>query len=223
MSSSVPCEGMTKIRVFIVDDHTIMREGLRALIDVQPDLCVVGEASDGDLALAGVVETQPDVVVMDISMPRLGGADATAQIRRNCPAVRMLALTAHEDGEYVQLLLKAGASGYLLKRVAASDLVRAIRAVAAGHLYLDTTLGSEEALPLAPALYNPPRSALSDRESDVLRKIALGHSMKQMASSLELSPRTLETYKRRAMEKCGLRSRSDIVRFALKQGWLKDA
>ncbi|HTU59077.1 MAG TPA: response regulator transcription factor, partial [Polyangiales bacterium] len=93
---------MTKIRVFVVDDHTILRDGLRALIEVQPDLCVVGEAADGDVALTGVAETQPDVVVMDISMPRLGGADATEQIRRACPQVRVLALTAHENGEYVQ-------------------------------------------------------------------------------------------------------------------------
>lgn len=214
---------LAKIRVFIVDDHTILREGLRALIDVQPDLCVVGEAPDGDLALPGVVTTQPDVVIMDISMPRMGGAQATEEIRRNCPAVRLLALTAHEDGEHVQMLLKAGASGYLLKRVAATDLVRAIRAVAAGHLYLDTTIGNENALPQGAAPQIPARAALSDRESDVLRMIALGHSMKQMASTLDLSPRTLETYKRRAMEKCALRNRADIVRFAVKQGWLKDA
>jgi DNA-binding NarL/FixJ family response regulator len=161
---------------------------------------------------------------MDISMPRLGGADATEQIRRACPAVRLLALTAHENTEYVQMLLRAGASGYLLKRVAASDLVRAIRAVAAGHLYLDTTVGGEQAATTEVSVpSSPPRSALSEREGDVLRLIALGHSMKQMASSLDLSPRTLETYKRRAMEKCGLRNRADIVRFALQQGWLKDA
>jgi DNA-binding NarL/FixJ family response regulator len=213
---------MTKIRVFIVDDHTILRDGLRALIEVQPDLCVVGEAADGDVALAGVAELQPDVVVMDISMPRLGGADATEQIRRACPAVRVLALTAHENGEYVQLLLEAGASGYLLKRAAASDLVRAIRAVAAGHLYLDTTVSHDQHTPQAPAPLKRSQPALSEREADVLRMIALGHSMKEMASSLDLSPRTIETYKKRAMEKRDLGSRADIVRFALEQGWLKD-
>ena len=214
---------MTKIRVFIVDDHTILRDGLRALIEVQPDLCVVGEASDGDVALTGVSETQPDVVVMDISMPRLGGADATEQIRRACPEVRVLALTAHENGEYVQLLLQAGASGYLLKRAAASDLVRAIRAVAAGYLYLDTTVSHDQHTPQTPPPLKPSHPALSLREADVLRMIALGHSMKEMASSLDLSPRTIETYKKRAMEKRELGSRADIVRFALEQGWLKDA
>ncbi len=213
---------MTKIRVFVVDDHTILRDGLRALIEVQPDLCVVGESPDGDVALSGVAATQPDVVVMDISMPRLGGADATEQIRRACPDVRVLALTAHENAEYVQMLLKAGASGYLLKRAAASDLVRAIRAVAAGHLYLDTTVGHDQHIPQAPAPAKPSQPALSDREADVLRMIALGHSMKEMASSLDLSPRTIETYKKRAMEKRELGSRADIVRFALEQGWLKD-
>jgi len=213
---------MTKIRVFIVDDHTILRDGLRALIEVQPDLCVVGEAADGDVALTRVAELQPDVVVMDISMPRLGGADATEQIRRACPAVRVLALTAHENGEYVQQLLKAGASGYLLKRAAASDLVRAIHAVAAGHLYLDTTVGHDQHTPQTPASLKPSQPALSEREADVLRMIALGHSMKEMASSLDLSPRTIETYKKRGMEKRDLGSRADIVRFALEQGWLKD-
>jgi len=213
---------MTKIRVFIVDDHTILREGLRALIEVQPDLCVVGEAADGDVALANVSASQPDVVVMDISMPRLGGADATEQIRRACPQMRVLALTAHENGEYVQKLLRAGASGYLLKRAAASDLVRAIRAVAGGSSYLDTTVGHDPYVPQAASPAKPSQPTLSEREADVLRMIALGHSMKEMAASLDLSPRTIETYKKRAMDKRELGSRAGIVRFALEQGWLKD-
>src|ERR1700742_1988210 len=110
---------MSKLQIFLVDDHAILREGLRSLIAVQPDMEVVGEASDGHTAVSAVSELQPDVVVMDISMPELNGADATVQILRACPQVRVLALTAHEEGEYIQLLLKAGASGYLLKRAAA--------------------------------------------------------------------------------------------------------
>lgn len=214
---------MKKIQVFIVDDHTILREGLRALIGVQADLCVVGEASDGDAAMAAVATLLPDVVVMDISMPRLGGADATEQIRKAFPDVKVLALTAHENTEYVQMLLKAGASGYLLKRAAAADLVRAIRAVAGGHLYVDTSESDAETqVASSPSPSTASMPALSERESDVLRMIALGYSMKQMASSLEVSPRTLETYKKRAMEKRELANRADIVRFALGQGWLKD-
>lgn len=212
---------MSKIRVFIVDDHTIFREGLRALVDVQADLQVVGEAADGDLALAAIIQSRPDVVIMDISMPRLGGAQATEQIRQACPEVRVLALTAHDGTEYVQRLLSAGAAGYLLKRAAAADLVRAIRAVAAGRLYLDTTVRE----PPAQERMDPPNASaqeLSDREADVLRLIALGHSMKHVATSLGLSPRTLETYKRRAMTKLALGSRAEIVRFALHCGWLKD-
>jgi DNA-binding NarL/FixJ family response regulator len=212
-----------KLPVFLVDDHALLREGLRALIDVQPDLCVVGEASDGLAAIRAVADAQPRVVVMDISMPNCGGVEATQQIHISCPSVRILALTAHESSDYVQLLLRAGASGYLLKRAAASDLIRAIRAVAAGHLYLDTTFsdGLAEATPRAPS-DKPPSHALSERETEVLRMIALGYSMKRIAADLELSPRTLETYKKRGMAKLEFTSRADIVRYALQQGWLED-
>ncbi|MEY4579264.1 MAG: hypothetical protein RL701_3967 [Pseudomonadota bacterium] len=217
---------MSRLRVFLVDDHMILRDGLKALISAQPDLCVVGEAADGLSALPAIAATLPDVVVMDISMPNLSGAEATERIKQAHPEVRVLALTAHEDGGYVQLLLKAGASGYLLKRAAASDLIRAIHAVAAGHLYLDTTMLLEQPVELTNPTTAPTpttRHELSDRESDVLRMIALGYSIKRMATTLELSPRTLETYKKRAMAKLSLSNRADIVRFALKEGWLKDA
>jgi DNA-binding NarL/FixJ family response regulator len=213
---------MSAVRVFLVDDHAILREGLRALIDVQPDLSVVGDAADGQSALDAVAALRPDVVVMDISMPRLGGAEATEQIKRASPEVRVLALTAHEDAAYIQLLLRAGASGYLLKRAAATDLIKAIRAVAQGHVYLDTTTGLHEASASEASTPTHVTHDLSDREAEVLRMIALGYSMKRIAASLELSPRTLETYKMRAMAKLQLTNRADVVRFALQQGWLKD-
>jgi DNA-binding NarL/FixJ family response regulator len=162
---------------------------------------------------------------MDLSMPRLGGADATQQILRRCPSARVLALTAYEDAEYIQLVLQAGASGYLLKRAAAAELIRAIRAVAQGRMYLDTTTDAHWPAMLEPSSALPPSAAndLSEREATVLKMVAMGHSAKQMAASLELSPRTLETYKQRGMAKLGLENRADIVRFAIRQGWLKDA
>ena len=211
---------MSKLKVFLVDDHALVREGLRALIDLQPDLCVVGEAADGRQAVSAVLELRPDVVVMDISMPELGGADATKQIVASAPDVRVLALTAHEDAEYIQLLLGAGARGFLLKRAAAADLAQAIRAVATGRVYLNTTMAQPSAPIARPKAASPSEGVLSEREAEVMRRIALGFSMKRIASDLNLSPRTLETYRARAMEKLALSNRADVVRFALQQGWL---
>lgn len=217
---------MRKLRVFLVDDHTILREGIRLLIEAQTDMEVVGEAPDGDHIVAAISAVSPEVVVMDISMPSVSGIDATRQIRTNCSTARVLVLTAHEDREYIQLLLAAGASGYLLKRAAAADLVRAIRAVASGQLYLDTTSAAQidtaatSSEPLASP--GPKRDVeLSEREADVLRMIALGYSSKRMAEELRVSKRTLETYKQRGMAKLDLANRADIVRLALQRGWLK--
>jgi DNA-binding NarL/FixJ family response regulator len=213
---------MNELSVFLVDDHALLREGLRALIELQPDMRVVGEAADGSQAVAAVLDVRPDVVVMDINMPELNGAEATKQIKAGAPSVHVLALTAHEDGEYVQLLLNAGATGFLLKRAAAADLVQAIRAVGAGRMYLNTSMAAQQ--PKTEVARPKPSPAadsiLSGREIDVMRRIALGYSMKRIAAELNLSPRTLETYKARAMEKLDLTNRADVVRFALQQGWL---
>ena len=216
---------MTELRVFLVDDHTLLLEALRGLIEEQPDMCVIGEAEDGHAALREIPRAAPDVVVMDISMPRLNGADATRRIKGECPKVQVLALTAHEETGYVQLLLDAGASGYLMKRAAAADLVRAIRTLASGEVYLDIPLARELQARSEPIRVRRERSAsdLSERESDVLRRVALGYSMKSIAEVLGLSPRTLETYKNRGMAKLELENRADIVRYALQRGWLKDA
>jgi DNA-binding NarL/FixJ family response regulator len=203
------------IRVFLVDDHPIVRSGLRALVDAEPDMKVIGEAADGLTALEAVAAAQPDVVVMDLSLPKLGGAEATERLKAENPAIRVLALTAHEERGYVQLLLKAGASGYVLKRTAADDLVRAIRAIAGGGIYLDPAVAGHLVAPVAGS------GQLSERESEVLRLIAEGHAMKEIASQLEISTRTLETYRARAMEKLALKTRADVVRYALQRGWLK--
>lgn len=210
------------LRVFVVDDHPVVRDGLKHLIDAQPQMCVVGEAADGLAAVDGVAEALPDVVVMDVSMPRLSGAEATQRIKTARPAVKVLALTAHEDGGYVRLLLDVGASGYVLKRAAADDLVRAILAIAAGETYVDPDVATAAAAPAERASpREPARAELSEREAEVLRYIARGHAMKETAAALSLSARTVETYKARAMEKLGLGNRAGIVRYALERGWLK--
>lgn len=214
---------MPDLRVFIADDHAIVREGLRALVNAQPGMRVVGEAGDGREAYRCIVELQPDVAVMDISMPGWSGSEAASRLRRECPEVRVMALTVHEDETYLRGLLEAGAAGYVLKRSATADLVHAIRTVAAGGTYIDPNLagrlvnayidsGSER------ATQEP--CELTGREADVVRLIALGHSNKEIAARLEISVKTVETHKARALERLGLRSRADLVRYALRQGWL---
>jgi DNA-binding NarL/FixJ family response regulator len=213
---------MSKLRVFLADDHPVVRGGLRGLLDAQPDMEVVGEAADGAAAVRDAPAVRPDVVVMDVSMPGLGGAEATEQLRRKSPETRVLALTAHEDRGYLQLLLKAGARGYVLKRTAADELVRAVRAVAAGETYIDPAVSGH----LVPGLTGsapgaaPAGADLSDREAEVLRLIARGDAVKQVAARLDVGVRTVETYKSRAMEKLGLKTRADVVRYAAHRGWL---
>src|SRR5947209_14796539 len=168
---------MCKLRVLLADDHHVVRAGLRALIDAQDDMGVVAEAADGEAACRLAGELTPDVAVMDLSMPLLGGAEATARIKKDRPAVKVLALTVHEDRGYLQRLLQAGASGYLLKRAAADDLIHAIRALARGGPYLDPGLTGK----VLGGLVGRPTpgdgasgDALSDREEEVLRLIARG-------------------------------------------------
>jgi DNA-binding NarL/FixJ family response regulator len=210
---------MSKLRVFVADDHPIVRSGLRNHIETQPDIDVVGEAADGVEAVRGILDSRPDVAVIDVSMPRLSGADATARIRKECPEVRVLALSAHEDPGYVRQLLAAGAAGYVAKRAAAAELVRAIRIVASGDTYVDPAVAG----PLLSSLARKPTGAaiaeLSEREAEVLKRIAHGDPVKQIAFFLDIGVRTVETYKARAMEKLGLKTRADVVRYAVQQGW----
>jgi DNA-binding NarL/FixJ family response regulator len=217
---------MAKLRVYLADDHAVVRAGLKALINAEPQMEVSGEAGDGRTACQQVLELQPDVVVMDVSMPGLNGAQATAQLKQTCPNVKVLALTVHEDKGYLRLLLAAGASGYVLKRAAAEELIHAIRTVAAGGVYLDPALAGKVvgSFVRAPAGKSVPEGGdLSDREAEVVRLIAVGHSNKEIGSRLCLSVKTVETYKARSMEKLGLDSRADLVRYALQRGWLQNA
>lgn len=211
------------IRVVLADDHAVVREGLKVLLNAQPDIEVVGEAADGESACRAANELAPDVLVMDLYMPLLGGADATARVRRDCPDVRVLALTVHEEPLYLTQLLRAGASGYVLKRAAASELVQAVRTVARGDTYIDPSLAGAVVvgyLDAQAAAERPTHDPLSEREREVLERIARGFSNKEIAAELGLSVKTVETYKARVAEKLSLRTRVDIVRYAARQGWL---
>jgi len=213
---------MNKLAVFLVDDHAILREGLKTLIDSQADMRCVGEASDGLAAVAGAQSLSPDVVVLDVSMPKLNGLQATEQIVKCCPRSKVLSLTRHSEDSYVQQLLKAGASGYVLKQSSSSILLAAIRTVAAGQSYLDPAVTGKVVggyVAKAEARRTGPLEP-SDRENEVLRLIALGYSNKEIASQMSVSVKTVEVHKANAMRKLNMRGRIDIVRFAVLQGWL---
>ncbi len=211
---------MTKIRVALADDHPVVLAGIKALIQAAPEMELVGEAIDGKAALQLVMATAPDVAVIDISMPDIHGADLARRITDEVPSVKILVLTVHEDRAYAQQMLHAGARGYLLKRSAAEELVRAIRAISTGGLYIDPTIASK--LLNAQSASNPtlPAAGLSEREEEVLKLAAQGFTNKEMAARLDLSIKTVETYKARAAEKLSLRTRADIVRYGVAQGWL---
>ncbi|MFN2452722.1 MAG: response regulator [Pyrinomonadaceae bacterium] len=214
---------MSKLRILLADDHKAMREGLKMLINAQPDMEVISEADDGMKAWQQAQECQPDLVVMDVSMPELNGAKATEKLKQQSASIKVLALTAHEDRSYVSQLLEAGASGYVLKVAAAAELINAIRTVAAGGIYLDPAVAGK----VLSNYKQPPKGearhhALTAREEEVMRLFAEGYTNKEIAARLALSVKTIETHKANAMEKLDLRSRAQVVRYALGEGWLKN-
>src|SRR2546427_6873232 len=186
---------------------------------------VIGEAADGRTAWEQAKDCQPDIVIMDLSMPQLTGAQATERLKQACPQVKVLALTVHEDKGYVHQLLQAGASGYVLKLAATEELIHAIRIVAAGGVYLDPTMARTI---VANYMHKPAlgtavqRSQLSERETEALCRIAKGYTNKEIAAHPDLSVKTVETYKTRLLKNLDLRSRAEIVRYALRQGWLHE-
>ena len=216
---------MNRLRVFLADDHELVREGLRALVNSQADMECVGEAGDGRAAVERVQKLLPDVAVLDVSMPGLNGLDAAKKLKQCCPEVRLLTLTRHTDDGYLQQLLKAGVSGYVLKQSASSVLLTALRAVAAGNIFLDPAITGKvigNYVGKVAGRGPRPQNELSERESEVLRMIAWGYSNKEIAARLDLSVKTVEAHKANAMRKLDMRSRIDIVRFAILQGWMRD-
>ena len=215
----------TLLRILVADDHAIVRQGLKLLIDSQPDMGVVAEAADGKAALALADKVKPDIVVMDISMPGMNGLIATRALKHQQPDVAIVALTRHEDETYLEELIRAGASGYVLKQSAPTDFLTAIRAVAAGGIYLDPAMTPR----VADGLFgrkpqpDPPAGAkLTERESEVLRLVAVGHSNIEIGARLDISVKTVEVHKTNAMRKLGLTGRVDVIRYGVLQGWLYD-
>jgi two-component system response regulator NreC len=214
-----------KLRIFLVDDHAAICAGLRILINMQPGMEVVGQAVDGRTALEKIPKCGPDVVLLDISLPNMSGAQTMTLLKQAVLGIRVLVLTRHGDQVYLRQMLEAGAAGYVLKRASAEELMMAIRTVASGGTYIDKTLTGQVVGSYLDS--QRPKSAmrsseLSDREKDVLRLIAWGYSNKEIATKLRISVKTVEYYKTRSMEKLDYHSRTDIVRYALQQGWLQE-
>jgi len=215
---------MAKIRVIIADDHALMRDGIKALLSLADDVEVVGEATNGREAVERCKRLKPNVVLMDIAMPGLGGLEATLELKREVPNARVLVLTQYDDREYVQRFLKAGVAGYVLKRMLGSELAVAIRSAARGGLVLDPQV-AREAIQHAPREPGPgsddPYETLTDREKQVLRLVALGHSNKEVAGFLGVGVKTAMSHREHMMEKLDLHSRTDVIKFAIKQGVIR--
>jgi DNA-binding NarL/FixJ family response regulator len=214
---------MTKIRVLLADDHETVRHGLKLLINRQPDMEVIGEAGDGRNAVERAKVLLPNVVVVDVSMPDMNGLAATRGIREGSPSSAVVALTRHGDDAYVKELMGAGAMGYVLKQSPSNELVDAVRAAASGRRYLDRSLAARVAGTMLRGRGGRAAApTVSERETEVLRLMALGHSNKDIAQALDLSVKTVEVHKANAMRKLGLAGRTDVVRYAMLQGWLQD-
>jgi DNA-binding NarL/FixJ family response regulator len=216
---------MGKIRVLIADDHTILREGIRTLLEGCRDMEVVGEAADGREAIEKSIKLEPDLVLMDIAMPGLGGLEATLEIRKTCPKTKILVLTQYENKEYIYRFLKAGVSGYVLKKAAGTELISAIHVVHKGGSFLhpDVTPGVIEGYLQTrdKDLEGDPYESLTDREKQVLKLIAEGYTNKQIADTLYLSVKTVMGHRTHIMEKLNIHSRTELVKFAIQKGLIE--
>ncbi|HYZ23924.1 MAG TPA: response regulator transcription factor [Rhodopila sp.] len=209
-----------EIQVVLADDHPIVLAGIRALLMQEPGLRIAGEATNGIEALRLITRQRPDIAVLDVSMPGLNGVAVTRRVRDAGLRTRIIALTVHQEAAYLRQLLTLGMGGYVLKSSAADDLIRAIRAVHAGGIYFDPSMVGrlvETTSRRAPGLQ---KSELSEREEAVLRRVALGHTSREIAQQLSLGVKTVETYKARGMEKLGLDNRAELIRHAIGQGWM---
>ncbi len=217
---------MKKIRVVLADDHVVLRSGLKLLLNAQVDIEVVGEASDGAEAVSKTAELKPDVLLLDITMPNIGGIDAMRTIKEKTPSASILILTMHENEAYLLEALKAGASGYVLKKAADNELMSAIRAVYSGEVFIPSSLTKSVVKEMVSGSVSREESVdkdqeqLSPRELEVLTLVAQGYTNQQIADRLYLSVKTVETYKARVMEKLKLHSRVELVRYALRHGFL---
>jgi DNA-binding NarL/FixJ family response regulator len=217
---------MSKIRVLIADDHAIVREGVRALLALSDDIAVVGEAADGREAIDAARRLRPDVILLDIAMPGLGGLEATVEIRKENPDAKILVLSQYDDREYVRRFLKLGVSGYVLKKAAGSALTAAIRAAYQGGLVLDPDVAREAVRDQAAGALSPPDAdpyeALTDREKQVLKLVAEGRTNKEVAEVLGVSVKTAMSHREHIMQKLDLHSRTELIKFALRRGVIRD-
>ena len=223
--TSVKQSAVSRLRVFIADDHPLILSGMKTLLATDPEIELVGEAVDGPNALRRAIELDPDVAVFDLSMPGLNGIEVIQKLFAVRPNARVLVVSVHEDGANLRRLLKMGVAGYILKRSATEELIRGIHAVAQGGIYLDPAIAGQAVGRLAQAASDNIEggclSQLSTREMEVLQLAAVGHSNKVISAKLEVGPKSVETYKARAMEKLGFTNRVDLIRFALSMGWLE--
>ena len=213
-----------RLRILLAEDHATVRQGLKLLLDSQADMEVVAEAGSGTVAVEQARSVNPDIVVMDLGLPDMNGLVATRVLKEMQPKVPIVTLTRYSDDAYLQQLLRAGASGYVLKQSPSSELLQAIRAVAAGGQYLDSSITARVTQKLLGRDARSQRDTppITDREAEVLRLIAWGHSNKEIAGQLDISVKTVEVHKANAMRKLNLTGRIDIVKYAVLQGWLHE-
>jgi DNA-binding NarL/FixJ family response regulator len=210
------------IRVLVVDDHAVVRSGLRRVLDAEPDIETVGEAANAERAVFEAMEHKPDVVLMDVTMPGgQSGVEVLPALLQSAPGTRVLMLSMHDDPGYVRAAFEAGASGYVLKEAADSEVVSAVRAIAAGERYVHPALGARLIAAEAEERKRAEADPLSEREREVLRLLALGHTNQEIASTLYISVRTAETHRAHIMQKLRLASRAELVRYALDSGLIE--
>ena len=216
---------MEKIRIMLADDHAILRAGLKMFINAQEDMLCVGEAENGQVALEIARQQKPDVILLGLNMPELGGLDALPKLKTQLPETRILILTMYTDESHFRQALAAGAAGYVLKKAADQELLSAIRATMRGDVYIHPAMTKSllnEMLSDGQSIETPSEEILSKREREVLKGVARGHTNQEIANRLSLSVKTVETYRARAMNKLNLKNRAALVRYALKQGWLQE-
>ena len=219
-------ESLMKIRILLVDDHTILRAGLKMMLNAQPDMDVIGEAQDGRQAIQESQRLHPDIVLMDITMPDMNGIESTRQIKKALPDVKILILTMHENDEYVFQALRAGASGYILKEAADTELISALHVVQNGNFYLSPSAQSvmvgDYLQRVNAGEEKDSYSMLTEREREILKLVAEGFTNNQIAERLVISPKTVDTHRTHIMDKLNLHSRAEIVKYAMRRGLLED-